>query len=165
MRLKLLLLAVITVIFFTGCNGENIESIAENIETENKNTSENIIETENDYAPLALTEETDKSFFNGKWKSEEFEINGYENIIFMNIEYKDDESKPKIGYNFDTMIEYYPAVKAENREDSLYFNHNDEYYRTEYALRLESEDLINCQFSSKNCFGMQGIFEKNIKLN
>lgn len=150
MKIKLLLLFIIIVNIIAGCSQGQQTPVQDIIE-----------QTDNDEIGSGnVINELDKSLFNGKWKSEEFEVNGSTQIIFLKIE--NVETELQISFNYNTTASYYSSY-AEKNDNSLFFYYNDEEHRAENVLRLISDDLIKCKFSIKNCFGMSGMFEKEIE--
>ena len=96
----------------------------------------------------------------GKWKSELFEINGYSVIIFLHITQDKDGVHIKNSFNhayFDSDVLY-----AEYSGNALYFFHNERAHRAEYLLTLGEAEVLKCDFSVKNCWGMWRTFEKEI---
>ncbi len=99
----------------------------------------------------------------GKWISEKFIINTTPVIIFINVKKEEDTENVKVELNYFKALFNSSAFYTEYSYDSLYFFHNDIRHRAEYNLRFGDEDNINCSFSIKNCFGLQGEFKTEIK--
>lgn len=149
---------IITVFFFTGCS--QVQSTPPEDAEQQGNSSE---KAEENLQAVSSNEELENKFFVGKWKSEEFEINSTKIIIFLNIEAENNETGLNLSFNLNTTDSYFQPVYFEERHDSLYFYYNDEAHRAEYVLTLERSDLIECNLSIKNSFGMKGVFEKVIE--
>jgi transglutaminase-like putative cysteine protease len=99
--------------------------------------------------------------FCGKWISEQFEINGSEARIFLDIRFTD--NVVEVYFNYNMLFNNNRAFYEEYSDNSLYFFHNDRHHRMEYILTLENDGLIKCKYSLKNSYGISGVFEQDLE--